>query len=79
MIDVLVGVPPASLKEYRARWGSRVPEDIRARLRDNAKLRLEVEEVRLGPELPEATFQPPPHDGYRRVTAAEARRLWGRR
>ena len=79
MIDMLVGNPPASLKEYRARWGSRVPEEIRARLRDDGKLRLEVEEVQLGLELPEAAFLPPPHDRYRPVTAAEARQLWGRR
>jgi len=79
MIDLLVGVPPASLKEYRARWGSRVPEDIRVRLRDDGKLRLEVEEAHLDPELSEAAFQPPPHGGYRRVTAAEARQLWGSR
>ena len=79
MIDMLVGIAPVGLQEYRARWGSRVPEDIRARLRDGGKLRLEVEEAHLGPELPEAAFQPPPHERYRLVTAAEARQLWGRR
>ena len=79
MIDMLVGIPPVGVKEYRARWGRRVPEDIRARLRDGGQLRLEVEEVQLGPELPEAAFQPPPHERYRLVTAAEARQLWARR
>ena len=30
-------------------------------------------------ELPEEAFAEPPHEGYRAIDAAEARRLWGAR
>jgi hypothetical protein len=78
VIDLLVGLAPADVTGYRVGWGPRVPERVRARLPDGARLDLQIESPRLEPELPGAAFDAPPHPGYRVVGAAEARSLWSR-
>jgi hypothetical protein len=65
LMDVLVGVAPPGLRDYRARWGETLPR--------------RVEAVLAGVDLPEAAFDPPPHAGHRQVDADEARRLLGGR
>jgi hypothetical protein len=78
VMDVLVGRRPASVRAYEARWGERLPRSIQATLPDGARLQVDVKEPLLEPDLPEAAFLEPPHDGYRAVDAEEARRLWTR-
>jgi hypothetical protein len=78
VIDLLVGLAPDDVTGYRVGWGPRVPERVRARLPDGARLDLEIEDPRPGAELPDAAFDAPPHPGYRTVRAAEARALWSR-
>jgi hypothetical protein len=79
MMDVLVGAPPPRVQEYKARWGEALPREIEARLPDGARLKLTVEDPVAGAPVPERAFDPPPHEGYRRVDAEEARRLWSAR
>lgn len=78
VIDLLVGLAPPDVTGYRVGWGPSVPERVRARLPDGARLDLEIENPRPGAELPDAAFAEPPHPGYRVVGAAEARSLWSR-
>jgi hypothetical protein len=79
IMDVLVGVRPARLRDYQAGWGPALPRTIHATLPDGARLKAAVEDPRTGEALPEAAFAAPPHDGYRPVDAEEARRMWSRR
>jgi hypothetical protein len=79
VMDLLVGAPSARVGAYKARWGAALPREIEARLADGARLKLAVEEPVTGAALPELAFEPPPHDGYRRVDVGEARRLWSAR
>lgn len=79
LIDMLVGVPPARLRKYEARWGDRLPERIDATLPDGTRLKASVDDAEIGLALPAAAFDPPPHAGYRPIDAAEARRLLGKR
>lgn len=77
LMDVLVGVAPSRLRGYRARWGETLPRRVEAVLEDGTKLVATVDDAEAGLPLPEAAFDPPPHDGHRRVDADEARRLLG--
>jgi hypothetical protein len=79
LMDVLVGVAPPGLREYRVRWGERLPRRVRAVLRDGTRLDARIDDAEAGLALPEAAFDPPRHEGYRRIDAAEARRLLGGR
>jgi hypothetical protein len=79
VIDLLVGVEPAGVRDYRVGWGGELPERIRATLRDGAKLELVIEEPLTQPPVPEAAFEPPASPGFRSVTLREARELWSRR
>ena len=79
VIDLLVGVGSPRLRSYRARWGSALPAQIEATLPDGSRLEAKVEDAEAGLALPPAAFAEPPHAGYRRVSAPEARRLWGAR
>jgi hypothetical protein len=79
LMDVLVGVAPAGLREYRAQWGDTLPRRVEAILADGTRLKATVDDAETGLDLPEAAFDPPPHPGYRRVDADEARRLLGTR
>jgi outer membrane lipoprotein-sorting protein len=79
LMDILVGVKPPRLRSYRAGWGERLPERIEAILPDGTRLKATIDDAELGPLLPEAAFQFPPHPGYRPVDAAQARRLLGGR
>jgi hypothetical protein len=78
MQDALLGVAPEGVRSYTVRWGPRLPSRIETTLRDGARLRLDVEAPESGLALPPQAFAEPPHAGYRRVDAAEARRLWSR-
>jgi hypothetical protein len=79
LMDVLVGVAPSGLHDYRAWWGETLPRRVVAVLVDGTKLEATVDDAEAGVALPEAAFDPPPHAGYRPVDAAEARRLLGGR
>jgi hypothetical protein len=79
LMDLLVGVAPAGLRDYRARWGASLPRRVEAVLADGTRLRATVDDAEAGLELPDAAFSPPPHPGHRRVDAEEARRLLGGR
>ncbi len=79
VIDLLVGVGSPRLRSYRVRWGSALPAQIEATLPDGSRLEAKVEDAEAGLALPPAAFAEPPHAGYRRVSAEEARRLWGAR
>ncbi len=79
LMDVLVGVRPASARDYRVRWGRTLPRRIDATLADGTRLAVSVDEAEGGAALPSAAFEPPPHAGYRPTDADEARRLLGGR
>lgn len=79
LMDVLVGVPPARLRDYRVRWGDTLPRRVDAQLPDGTRLQAAIEDAEAGLSLPAAVFEPPLHDGHRRVGADEARSLLGGR
>ncbi len=79
LMDILVGVAPAGLRDYEARWGRLLPRSIRAVLGDGTRLTATVEDAEPDAGLPAAAFEPPPHAGYRQIDADEARRLLGGR
>jgi hypothetical protein len=79
LMDVLVGKAPAGLREYDAQWGDRLPRRVEAQLADGTRLKATVDDAEADPDLAEGAFLPPPHPGYRRIDADEARRLLGRR
>ena len=74
--------PAAQLVEfqlYQARWGPALPRQITATLPDDTRLEVDVDEPELGPRLPAAAFDEPPHEGYRPIDAGAARDLIGGR
>jgi hypothetical protein len=79
VMDLLLGTASPRVRDFRARWGPSLPRDLQATLPDGGRLKVTVETATLDPDLPEAAFAEPPHEGYRAVDAAEARRLWGAR
>jgi len=79
LMDVLLGVAPAGLRDYKAQWGHTLPRRVEALLADGTRLEATVDDAEAGLDLAEAVFLPPPHPGYRRVDADEARRLLGGR
>jgi hypothetical protein len=79
VMDVLVGAPPPRLRAYAARWRGSAPARIDATLPDGGRLRVTVEDAELGAAVPARAFEEPPHEGFRAVTAEEARGLWGAR
>ena len=79
VMDLLLGTPSPRVRDYRARWGPSLPRELAATLPDGGRLKVTVESVTLDPDLPDAAFAEPAHEGYRAVDAAEARRLWGAR
>ena len=79
VMDVLLGTPPARVRDYRARWGPDLPREVRAVLPDGGRLKVTVETATLDADLADAAFADPEHEGYRSIDAAEARQLWGAR
>jgi outer membrane lipoprotein-sorting protein len=79
VMDLLVGTPSARVREYQVRWGPALPRELRATLPDGGRLKVTVEAATLDADVPDAAFLEPPHDGYRAIDAAEARKLWGAR
>src|SRR5204862_6271624 len=69
VIDFLTGTAPASVTDYRAEWGPRVPTPVRGRLEDGTRLDVRVRAPELDGKVADAAFDPPPHDGYRPVDA----------
>jgi hypothetical protein len=78
MMDLLVGVGSPRLSEYRVGWGPRLPGRVEARLPDGGRLRVTITQPEAGVALRDEAFAPPPHAGYRRIDAEEARTLWSR-
>lgn len=76
VMDLLVGAPSPRLRGYEARWGPTGPRNIAAILPDGARLKVTVEDADLAPSLPTEAFADPPHPGYRKIGAEEARSLW---
>ena len=76
VMDLLVGVGGPRVRDYRADWGPAFPERIEAILPDGGKLKLKIVAADFGPDLLDEAFAPPAHDGFRRVSADEARTLW---
>jgi hypothetical protein len=76
VIDLLSGVAPAAVRGYRADWGPVAPLRIEARLEDGSRLAVRVSDPEVGPSLGDAVFTAPDTDGYREITAEEARDLW---
>jgi hypothetical protein len=79
VMDLLVGVPAKRLRAYEARWRDGLPARIDATLPDGGRLKVTVEEPDTAGAIRDAAFAEPPHEGYRAIAAAEARRLWGGR
>ena len=79
VMDLLVGTPSPSVRDYRVRWGPVLPRELQATLPDGGRLKVTVETATPDADLPEAAFVEPAHEGYRAIDAAEARRLWGAR
>jgi hypothetical protein len=79
VMDLLVGTPSPAVRDYRVRWGPALPRELSATLPDGGRLKVTVETATPDAGLPEAAFAEPPHEGYRAIDAAEARRLWGAR
>jgi hypothetical protein len=79
LMDVLVGIRPASARDYSVRWGRTLPRRIEAVLADGTRLGVDVDDAEGGAALPTAAFEPPAHAGYRPTDADEARRLLGGR
>jgi hypothetical protein len=79
VMDLLVGAPSPRVPEYRVRWGTALPREVRATLPDGARLRVTVEDAEAPAPLGEKAFAEPPHEGYRAVDAEEARALWSAR
>ncbi|MGE0456064.1 MAG: hypothetical protein AB7O37_21755 [Vicinamibacteria bacterium] len=78
MMDLLVGIGSPRLSEYRVGWGPKLPGRIEAKLPDGGRLRVTIEQPEAGVALRDEAFLPPPHAGYRRIDAREARTLWSR-
>src|SRR5438105_1605751 len=78
VMDLLVGAPPPRLRSYRAAWGPSLPREIRATLPDGARLSVAVDDAEAPAVLGETAFAEPPHEGYRAITADQARTLWSR-
>ena len=79
VMDLLVGVPSPRLRAYEARWRAHLPGKVTATLPDGGRLTVNVDEVDKDTDLPDGAFAEPPHEGYRLVTAAEARGIWSAR
>jgi hypothetical protein len=79
LMDVLLGVAPPGVRDYRAQWGGTLPRRVEALLADGTRLKATIDEAETGLDLPDAAFLPPPHEAYRPVDAHEARRLLGAR
>ena len=80
VMDLLTGVPSPRVRSYRARWGAALPRRIDATLPDGARLEATVEDAEApATTLGDSAFTEPPHDGYRKVDADEARTLWSAR
>jgi hypothetical protein len=78
VMDLLTGVRVAGVRSYAARWGASLPRQVEATLADGTRLKVTVEAPEAPATLGESAFAEPPHDGYRSLTADEARTLWSR-
>ncbi len=76
VMDLLVGVPPASVRDYRASWGALLPRKLTASLADGARLTVVVEEAEVGGVLSPQAFEDPPRAGFRPLGNEEVRDLW---
>jgi hypothetical protein len=78
VMDFLVGFTPPAVTDYVVYWGPRLPRRVRGKLEDGTRLDVMVTDPAPGAAIQDRAFEPPPHDRYRRITAAEARELWSK-
>lgn len=76
VMDFLVGTAPPAVEEYSAQWGPALPHHVRGTLEDGTRLDVKVTGPEPGAVIADKAFEPPPHQGYRFIDAAEARELW---
>jgi hypothetical protein len=76
IMDMLVGKAPPEALNYRAEWDPSSVRRVRCSLSDGTALDVRVKGPEIGRAISEEAFLPPPHAGYRSVSAAEARDLW---
>jgi hypothetical protein len=79
IIDLLVGRPPQRLVSCRVRWGPLAPKRVEADLPRGGRLKISADDIELGRRFGASVFEEPPHPGYRELTEAEVRQLWGSR
>jgi hypothetical protein len=78
VMDFLVGFTPPAVTDYVVYWGPRLPRRVRGKLEDGTRLDVMVTDPAPGAAIQDRAFEPPPHERYRRITAAEARELWSK-
>jgi len=79
VMDLLTGTRAPEVRAYEAHWGPALPRQIQATLPDGGRLKVDVDSAEAGLPVPALAFEAPAHDGYRSVSAEEARSLWGGR
>ncbi len=72
-------IGPVADGRYAEESVTLAPGDRLVLFTDGTRLDILVEDSEAEPSLPPAAFEAPPHEGYRKVDADEARRLWGGR
>jgi hypothetical protein len=75
IMDLLVGLPPARLRNVRFAWGPQLPERVEATLPDGTRLSARVREPETPGTLPPTAFEAPLRPTYRSVSLEEARDL----
>ncbi|HLA79814.1 MAG TPA: hypothetical protein VJU18_19740 [Vicinamibacteria bacterium] len=78
VMDLLVGVAPGSVRDYRASWGAgaSLPRQVSARLADGARLSVVLEEAEVGGSFSPRVFEEPARAGFRPLGDHEVRSLW---
>jgi hypothetical protein len=79
IMELLVGRPPQRLVACRVRWGPLAPSRVEADLPSGGRLKISADDIDLGRRFGPGVFEEPPHPGYRELTEAEVRQLWGSR
>jgi hypothetical protein len=75
VMDMIAGKPPARLADRRVKWGKSCPREVSARLPDETRLKIKLEDIEATAPDPTAFLDPAP-PGFRTIDAREARSLW---